>query len=191
MSAEVTLYRADGRPVHEQILADLIKLRKAIGGLVAEKKAGGPNFPVKSAKDLAIKLRKAADEVGMPIAGAVVKQKVTHLPRPLDRNGQETGTAIHVVTTVRFESADGSFREFVGSGHALDAQDKAGGKASTYSWKDAVTKGLSLPDKEMVDTDDEGGLSEEKEDVIPKSTPKKNTPRTPANVGRRGFLKRG
>jgi hypothetical protein len=152
--------------------------------LVAEKKAGGPNFPVKSAKDLAIKLRKAADEVGMPIAGAVVKQKVAHLPRALDRNGAEAGTAIHVITTVRFESMDGSFREFVGSGHALDAQDKAGGKASTYSWKDAVTKALSLPDKEMVDTDDENPV-EEKEDVIPKSTPKKK------NTPRKGFLKRG
>lgn len=177
------LVAPNGQPAREQILDDLKKLRRAIGGLVAEKKQYGPNFPVKSAKDLAIKLRKAADEIDMPIAGAIVRQEYHEVPRGVDREGREVGTATHIISTVRFESADGSFREFVGSGHGMDPQDKAGGKASTYSWKDAVTKALCLPDKEMVDTDDENGVLGN-EEVIPK-TPVKKSPKKSA------FVKRG
>lgn len=141
-----------------KILSDLIELRRKIGGLKAEKKAGGPNFPVKSAKDLMVKLRDAADEIGMPVAGAVVGQDFYYYPiiTGVDKYGNtQYTTVVHCVCRVRFESSDGSFREFTGSGHGADTQDKAGGKASTYAWKDAVTKALSLPDAEMVDTDDE------------------------------------
>jgi hypothetical protein len=52
-------------------------------------------------------------------------------------------------------SSDGSYVDFVGSGHGSSSDDKAGGKASTYAWKDAIIKGLSMPDADMADTDDE------------------------------------
>lgn len=62
----------------------------------------------------------------------------------------------HIVSVIRVIAMDGSFVEFVGSGHGAGFDDdKVGGKASTYAWKDGWIKGLNLPDEEMVDTDDE------------------------------------
>lgn len=130
----------------------LIRLRRAVGGLQAKKQANGPAYAVRSAKDLGIKLREALDAVGLTCS--VVGQDVTLLPT-------ERGTACHIKSLVRVEAPDGSFRDFVGSGHGMDKDDKAGGKASTYAWKDALVKGLSLPDQEMVDTDDEEGVGAE------------------------------
>ena len=72
----------------------------------------------------------------------------------------ERGTACTTRSVVRIEAEDGSYRDFVGTGQGADNQDKAGGKASTYAWKDALVKGLCLPDADMVDTDDES-------DVVP------------------------
>lgn len=141
-------------PTDYKILKDMVELRGLVGGLQA--KRGGAPFPTKSAKELCIKLRASADSLGMVIAGGIISQSVTQLPC-------ERGTLCHAVTTVRFMSDDGSYLDFVGSGHGGDVPsdkgtgggDKAGGKASTYSWKDAVTKALCAPDQEMVDTDDE------------------------------------
>ena len=58
---------------------------------------------------------------------------------------------------VRLVSDDGSGITFVGQGHGADRDDKAGGKASTYAWKDALIKGLNLPDADMPDTDNDSG----------------------------------
>lgn len=138
-------YMPDTEP--KKIYTDLIALRKKIGGLKAEKK-GGVMFPVKSAKDLMDKLRKAADELNMPMAGAPVAMEFS------DR-ATDKGTIVTCKTTVRFMSDDGSYVDFTGFGQGGDTQDKAGGKASTYAWKDGVVKPLSLPDADMVDTDDE------------------------------------
>lgn len=141
-----------------KILSDLIELRAEIGGLRAEKK-NGVMYPVKSAKDLMLKLRKAGDELKMPVIAGVVNQTVTQLEgvefyrKSVDKN--VPGVGCHVVCTIRFVSSDGSHMDFVGSGHGTSEDDKAGGKASTYAWKDAVVKALSLPDDEMLDTDDE------------------------------------
>lgn len=134
-----------------KILGDLVELRKIVGGLKAEKKQYVP-FPVKSAKDLVIKLRKGLDELQMHLF--VVRQEVTHLPYTTDAKGNNV-TTTHVVTTIRFVSSDGTFIESVGSGHGGSTDDKAGGKASTYAYKDAIIKALTTPDDEMVDTDDE------------------------------------
>jgi uncharacterized lipoprotein NlpE involved in copper resistance len=130
-----------------KIHSDLVALRRKIGGLKAEKKSG-VMFPVKSAKDLMDKLRKAADELNMPMAGAPISIKFN------DR-ATDKGTVVSCRTTIRFMSDDGSYVDCVGFGQGGDTQDKAGGKASTYAWKDGVVKALSLPDAEMVDTDDE------------------------------------
>lgn len=145
-----------------QIHAALIRLRKAIGGLQARRQANGPAYAVKSAKDLGIKLRDALDTVGL--IASVVGQDVTILPT-------DRGTACHVKSLIRVEAPDGSFRDFVGSGHGMDKDDKAGGKASTYAWKDAWVKGLNLPDAEMVDTDDEEGVGAEVTVVTPPQLP--------------------
>lgn len=148
--------------IEGKILTDLIALRNEVGGLVANKNNFVP-YPVKSAKDLMLKLRNAADKLGMVTAGAPVAQCVTQLEGvEFAKRDKQTGNSItvpgvgcHVVVTVRFMSSDGSFLDFAGSGHGTSEDDKAGGKASTYAWKDAVVKALSLPDDEMVDTDDE------------------------------------
>ena len=143
----------DRQPESKKILQDLVELRKKIGGLKAEAKKGGASFPVKSAKDLMDKLRKAADELGMVCAGSVVGTSVHSDRTSTDRGVNTLVTITHIV---RFMSSDGSHMDFVGVGQGGDTQDKAGGKASTYAWKDAVVKALALPDAEMVDTDDEG-----------------------------------
>jgi hypothetical protein len=135
-----------------KILTDLIALRRAVGGLKAEKKKG-VMFPVKSAKDLMKKLRTEADELNMPMAGAVIHSTTFQLDGIEVFN--KPGIGCHTTVTVRFMSSDGSYVDFAGSGHGTSNDDKAGGKASTYAWKDAVVKGLSLPDDDMVDTDDE------------------------------------
>jgi hypothetical protein len=64
---------------------------------------------------------------------------------------------VHVTSIVRLAAEDGSFVDFVGSGHGQDRDDKAGGKASTYAWKDAILKGLCLPEVDIEDTDNEVG----------------------------------
>lgn len=154
-----------------KILKDLVKLRDEVGGLKAVKNQFVP-FPVKSAKDLMLKLRRAGDILNMPVVAGVVSQTATQLG-PVEfrkRDGSNVnGIGCHVTCTIRFVSDDGSSMDFVGSGHGTSEDDKAGGKASTYAWKDAVVKALSLPDDEMVDTDDSA------EPVAPKKNPfKKN-----------------
>lgn len=134
--------QSDEPPAIGQLLLDV---RKDIGGLEAKK--GGAAFPVKSAKELMIKLRTSLDK--HKASCWVVGQDVKNIE--LDR-----GTACMVQSKVRLAASDGSFVDFVGVGHGADTQDKAAGKASTYAWKDALCKGLDLPDAEMVDTDDTG-----------------------------------
>jgi hypothetical protein len=170
-----------------KIRTDLIALRKKIGGLKAEKK-GGVMFPVKSAKDLMVKLRDAADELGMVMAGAPINVEfqeralslgytdevttrttfsektedddASELVKTETKRTERPSTIVTCKMTIRFMSDDGSFEDFVGFGQGGDTQDKAGGKASTYAWKDALTKALSLPDADMVDTDDEQPFEE-------------------------------
>jgi hypothetical protein len=140
-----------------KILYDLVELRRLVGGLKAERKERGPTYAVKSAKDLMDKLRAAADKLGMPIAGAVVDQQVTIHQNAfvMRRDGAVQVNMASITATVKFASSDGSYELFVGSGTGAAEDDKAMGKASTYAWKDAIIKALSLPDAEMVDTDDE------------------------------------
>lgn len=137
------------------IAKQMIALRKKIGLLVAAKKQGVP-YKVKSADDLMEKLRGALDDLDM--VAPVVAQEITHLPHISGENkyGDATTTIVtHVKATVRLGCADGSFVDLVGSGHGTSEDDKAGGKASTYAWKDALLKGESVPGQGMVDTDDE------------------------------------
>jgi hypothetical protein len=138
-----TVARGDAPP---QIHAKLLEIRRGVGGLLAKTVQGGAPHPVRSAKDLVIKLRQAIDAEGCHVM--VVEQKVT----PLE---VERGTACLIQSKVRVCAPDGSYVDFLGVGHGADSGDKAAGKGSTYAYKDALTKGLTVPDKEMVDTDDE------------------------------------
>lgn len=141
-----------------QIAEYLPKLRELIGGLKAEVKKGGPKFAIKSSKDLMDKLRAGLDELGM--VDFVVELSGGNIPLVpvVDGDGDVVGgegTLAFLLAKVRLGCPDGSYVDYCGAGHGADQQDKAGGKASTYAWKDAHIKGLTLPDDDMVDTDDE------------------------------------
>lgn len=141
------------------IHAKLRDLRIAVGGVKATKQAGGPMFPVKSSKDLANKLGQALCD--LDLIAPVVAQEISLIDTDkIPGNSTASGkpvfrTLAHVKATVRVGAADGSYVDFVGSGHGGDVDDKAGGKATTYAWKDAILKGLTTPEQDMVDTDDE------------------------------------
>lgn len=138
----------------------LLELRREIKSLAAKKAPGVP-FPVRGAKDLAQKLADALNK--LDLIAPVIDQKFTHMETTIDKVGASKNggpayrSMLHVVSTVRIIAPDGSFIDMVGSGHGADSDDKAGGKASTYSWKDAILKGLTIPDQDMIDTDDEAG----------------------------------
>lgn len=137
------------------------QLRIQIGAIEAKKSEDkyGPKFPVRGAKDLAIKLANALNSLNME--APVVSQEVSLLPTDaIPQNERGSGnpvfrTLAHVKATVRLIAPDTSFIDLVGSGHGGDVDDKSGGKASTYAWKDALLKGLSIPHEDMVDTDDD------------------------------------
>lgn len=138
------------------------KLRMEVGAVAAKKQAGGPMFPVRGAKELNQKLADALNALNM--AAPVVKQEINLLPtNEIPDNKTPSGkpvfrTLAHVKSTVRLIAPDTSFIDCVGSGHGGDVDDKSGGKASTYAWKDAILKGLSIPHEDMVDTDDDSSV---------------------------------
>jgi hypothetical protein len=151
-------YVADAAP---QIHSKLLELRRAVGSLAAKKQQGGPMFPVRGAKELNQKLAQALND--LDLVAPVVAQSVQFIDTDkIPGNQTASGkpvfrTLVHVTATVRVIAPDGSYIDFVGSGHGGDTDDKAGGKASTYAWKDAILKGLSIPHEDMVDTDDDEG----------------------------------
>lgn len=139
-----------------QIHGLMRKLRIEVGGVAAVKDPNGPNFPVRSAKVLLQKLAQAISDLDMVVLP--IYQEVTHQEPekiPADAKGRKLRSAVHVRTTVRFIAPDGSYLDSVGSGHGYDADDKGGGKADTYAYKVAILKGLCIPEKDIVDTDDE------------------------------------
>lgn len=146
-------------------------LRRAVGELDAKKQSGGPMFPVKSAKELHQKLAEALDALNM--VAAPVDQSFAHVDcaEQIPNNANKAGntlfrTMVHVKTTVRVIAPDTSYLDIVGSGHGGDVDDKAGGKASTYSWKDALLKGLTIPNEMLEDTDDEAPSQPAKGKVV-------------------------
>jgi hypothetical protein len=142
-----------------QIHAKLRELRQAVGGLKAKKVQGGPMFPVRGAKELAQKLAQALNDLDM--VAPVIAQEVTLVDTDkIPSNATSSGkpvfrTLAHVKSTVRVGAPDGSYVDMVGSGHGGDVDDKAGGKADTYGWKIAILKGLTIPEEDMIDTDDD------------------------------------
>lgn len=140
------------------IHAKVRELRAHVGSVEA-KKANGVMFPVRGAKELMQKLAQACHDCNVTVACI---QQVPHyydasqIPDNKTSSGKPVfRTLVHVIATVRIAAEDGSFIDVQGSGHGGDVDDKAGGKASTYAVKDALFKGLMIPDKDIVDTDDE------------------------------------
>src|SRR5690349_17650123 len=164
-------------PVPPMIADKMRAPRLAVGGVAATKQAGGPMFPVRSAKDLAGKLAQVLCDLDM--VAPVVSQDIQlietdKIPGNVTGSGKPVfRTLAHVKSTVRIGAADGSFLEVVGSGHGGDVDDKAGGKATTYAWKDAILKGLTTPEKDMIDTDDESTDSRDAAGPKPSGTPGK------------------
>lgn len=142
-----------------EIHAGLRALRREIGGLKAKKADFGPSFPVKSAKELEMKLQPALDKCNLSMTCSYDIHYVAPSDIPVTKNrkgeDQVVRSACWVVCTVRLCAADGSWIESQGAGGGMDGDDKAIGKATTYSRKDATMKLLAVPDENMIDTDDE------------------------------------
>ncbi len=137
--------------VHEKLLA----VRKSIGGLMAES-APGVQFKVRKATVLLDKMRTALD--AHSCHAPVVRQTVNTLAPntiPPDAKGRQMRSFTVTETVVRFCAPDGSYIDFTGSGGGGDGDDKAAGKASTYSYKDACIKAFTMPDANIDDSDDE------------------------------------
>lgn len=133
------------------------ELRRLVGSLEAKRVPGGAQFPVRDSKELIQKLAPALDKLNM----LAVPFEVEPMPFEVEFTNKDgkinPGTGCTTRTTVRFIAPDGSFLDVKGIGGGLDKDDKAAGKSSTYAYKDGVLKGLTLPNKDMVDTDDESG----------------------------------
>lgn len=178
-----------------QIHAKMRELRAAVGSLAARKSTEkfGPQFPVRGAKELNQKLCQALHDLDM--VASVVNQEITHLDAGnVPKNERGSGnpvfrTLVHCKSTVRLIAPDTSFIDVVGSGHGGDVDDKSGGKASTYSWKDAILKGLTVPHEDMVDTDDDSTTSEAGEGgpAVRKAAPRGRKAKEAAS-GERGNL---
>ena len=122
-----------------KIWDDIKKLRRAIGGLQA-KKGGEVPFPVKSAKELMGKFRRAMDTFNMDCFPVYVEQT----PVPVGK-----GSAVALAMIWRLRSSDGSFLDISVPSYGADNQDKSTGKAITYGWKFAIMYLLSLPDADI------------------------------------------
>lgn len=135
------------------------ELRREIGGLEAKKAQFGPSFPVKSAKELEQKLQPALDKLGLTLSCSydIHGIDLDRVPVSTNRKGEQqvVRSACWVKCTVKFCAEDGSYVESQGAGGGLDGDDKAYGKATTYARKDAILKMLAVPEKNMIDTDDE------------------------------------
>lgn len=118
-------------------------MRDHIGGLEAKKGAGSKApFPVRSAKELSVKWRNALDDLDCDF-------------QPIRYTFEDVKAGTLVTGYYEFTAQNGETREFVGVAGPLDDSDKAVGKCSTYTWKDAIVKGFNIPDAEMVDQDDD------------------------------------
>lgn len=139
-------------PTMPLVFGKLAELRRQVGTLKAKKK-DGVRFKVRSLDELIDKVRPAADELGLLIY-------------PVRAKGQghvvEDGTLAECTVTVRITAlADGSYLEVEGFGLGADSQDKAGGKAGSYAFKQALIQTLlagGAEDTDDTDTPIKGGV---------------------------------
>jgi hypothetical protein len=153
MSHNGMLYdQTTGQERPGDILKLWLELRKAVGN-VALKQKPGMKFKTRAATDTYDQVRQAADELGILIY-------------PHEAKGQgmvvDSGTLCDVNLTIICQAAsDGSCIAIAGYGQGADTQDKAGGKAGTYAFKQALIQaclagGEKTPKKDRIpDTDDD------------------------------------
>jgi len=98
----------------------------------------------------------------------------------VDLIGGKTRAVTHLKVTYRIVDIEtGQYIDAVGFGNGADSQDKGAGKASTYSFKNVLSKTFMLFSGEDTDNDHSHDLDEEDKPVVKgKSTPPehKNTP---------------
>lgn len=143
-----------------KILALWVELRKRVG-IVELKKKNGMKFETRASTDLMDKLAGHCNDLGIliyPTRGCAKGLVV------------EDGTMADVELTIVAQAVeDGSRLELYGYGQGADNQDKAGGKAGTYAFKQALIQALlaggtkapksqRIPDTDDTDTPIEGGV---------------------------------
>lgn len=133
------------------ILGLYAEMRKATGTLAARKK-DGVKFKVRSAEEMIDKIRDLANALGV----LIYPQEAKGLGYVV-----EDGTLASVELSVVLQAvSDGSRLKIAGFGLGADNQDKAGGKAGTYAFKQALVQAFLMGGKDnakalgVVDTDD-------------------------------------
>jgi ERF superfamily protein len=140
------------------VLVKLAELRKRVGVLKAKKK-DGVRFKVRSADELADRVRPEIDDLGLLIYPVHVAGK----GQVIEGNEPgKVGTLAEVTVTLRVQAiSDKSYVDIMGFGLGADNQDKAGGKAGTYAWKTALIQALTAggeKDTDDTDTPIQGGV---------------------------------
>lgn len=165
LTADARKYEAPS--AKSKIYRDIIKIRKAIGGLKAVKakpKEGEKTVPfaVKSAAVLMHKFRRALDRFNMLCYP--VHTEFSLVPK-------EKGAIAYATYTFRLVSDDGSYLDVVCTSEGADAQDKAAGKCMTYGWKFALIYTLCLPDADIKEDWGEDELADSDSDFEPTNEP--------------------
>jgi 3-dehydroquinate dehydratase len=153
------LTAADGTKTPGAILKLWLELRKRVGTVEAKTKQG-VKFKVRAAEDLIDKVQQAANELGILIYPSAVTGK-GHVV--------DSGTLAETTVCVVAQAIeDGSRLTFEGYGLGADNQDKAGGKAGTYAFKQALIQAClaggtkdkknRAPDTDDTDTPIPGGV---------------------------------
>lgn len=134
------------------VLRLYLEMRQQTGTLVAKKK-DGVKFKVRSAEDMVDKIRDLANEKGVLIYPASASKGTGFTV--------EDGTMAAVELQVVLQAvSDGSRLAIWGFGLGADSQDKAGGKAGTYAFKQALVQAFLMGGRDnakalgVVDTDD-------------------------------------
>jgi hypothetical protein len=135
-----------------KILGLMVELRRRVGTVKARKKEG-VQFRVRALDELVDKVRPVANELGIVIYPTTVaaSTQVT-----------DAGVLTELTITVRLQAVeDGSYVDVQGYGLGADKQDKAGGKAGSYAFKQALVQALlagGAEDTDDTDTPVQGGV---------------------------------
>lgn len=141
-----------GKETPGLILRKWFNIRQAVGNIELKQKTG-MKFKTRASTDLYDKIRVAADteQVLIYSASGESEGKVV-----------DSGTLADVELTIICQAVeDGSYIELYGYGQGADTQDKAGGKAGTYAFKQALIQaclagGEKTPKSQRIaDTDDD------------------------------------
>lgn len=146
----------DGQERPGKVLASWLLIRRKVGVFKKELKKG-MSFKTLSAEMVIDKVRALANKEGL----LIVPVESTGTTLPVER-----GTLAAVNQKFKIQSVeDGSYIYIASFGVGADTQDKAGGKANTYSLKTALVQALLAGGEK--DTDDEqdpipGGITKAK-----------------------------